>query len=415
MTTDVLIIGAGLTGLSCANVLARAGISNVILEADDDVGGRARTDQVDGFLCDRGFQVFSTAYPEARRILNYDSLNFKIFYPGALVWLDGTFHRISDPFRHPLHALQTLTNPIGTMADKFRVAAWRRRVLAGSAGDLFHRTETTTMAHLQSMGFSEVMIDRFFRPFLGGVFMDQHLTTSSRMADFVFHMFASGDIALPEHGIGAIAQQLASTLHFEQIRKGTRVINIQGTTVTLESGETLTGRFVVLATEGCATTQLLPNRTSRPYHQSTCLYFRASEPPMIGPYLILNGVRAGVINSACVLTEVAPSYAPDGQHVVSVTTYENSITEKCQIERAVRNQLLEWFGKQVRDWKLLRIYNILEAQPDQSPSPHITHAVTPKAPESIYVCEDTRTTSTFEGAISSGRSAAEAIINTLNA
>ncbi|MGB0910482.1 MAG: NAD(P)/FAD-dependent oxidoreductase [Nitrospirales bacterium] len=414
MASDVLIIGAGLTGLSCANTLTRAGVSNVILEADDDVGGRARTDKVDGFLLDRGFQVFSTAYPEARRTLNYESLKFKSFYPGALVRFSGTFHRISDPFRHPLHALQSMTNPIGTMGDKFRVAAWRRRVLAGSVGDLFQRTETTTLTHLQSMGFSNIIIDRFFRPFLGGVFMDQQLTTSSHMADFAFRMFASGDIALPEKGIGSLAQQLATNLGFEKIRTGEKVIRLQGTSVTLESGEQLTGRVVVLATEGHATTRLIPHRTNRPYHQSTCLYFSAPEPPMIGPYLILNGAKTGVINSVCVLTEVTRSYAPDNQHLVSVTTFENSITEESTIAKAVRSQLLEWFGEQVRNWKLLQSYHISEAQPHQSPASHTSHPSPSQYPESVYVCEDTRTTATFEGALSSGRSTAEAIMNKLH-
>ncbi len=411
MTTDVLIVGAGLAGLSCASTLTRAGISSLILEADDDVGGRARTDQLDGFLLDRGFQVFSTAYPEAKHILNYDSLKLHNFYPGALVRFEDRFHRASDPFRYPLHAIQSSMNPIGTLVDKFKIVAWRRRVLTGLVGDLFQKTETTTMTHLQSMGFSQVMIDRFFRPFLGGVFMDQSLRTSSHMADFMFRMFASGDIAIPENGIGALAQQLAQRLNAEQIRTGEKVVNIKGTTITLASGETLTARHVVIATEGPTATQLVPQLETRPYHQTTCLYFSTSEPPRTGPYLILNGETNGIVNSLCVLTQVSPSYAPPGQHLVSVTTGENSMSDKGNIQAAVRSQLMQWFGKLVNNWKHLRTYYLVQAQPDQSPPLRSTKQMNPKIGEGLSLCGDYCATATFDGAIGSGRRAAEEIMS----
>ncbi|WP_454062899.1 NAD(P)/FAD-dependent oxidoreductase [Candidatus Nitrospira salsa] len=409
MTPDVVIIGGGLAGLSCANTLTQQGITNNILEAADEVGGRARTDRLDGFLLDRGFQVFSTAYPEAKRILKYDALKLHTFYPGALVRFDGQFHRIADPYRHPLHALQSVLNPIGTMKDKVRVATWRHQVLKDPLQELLSRPETSTIDHLQSMGFSQSIINRFFRPFLGGVFMDQELTTSSRMADFVFRMFASGDSALPEEGMGALAQQLAHNLQSEQIQLRKKVVKVQGTTVTLESGETLPARRVVIATERSAATQLAPEVPPHLFRGTTCLYFHAPEPPLNGPHLILNGETRGVINSLYLPTEVTRSYAPPGQHLISITTNENSLSDKMTIKEAVQNHLIEWFGTQVHTWQHIKTYFIQSAQSVQTPPFYPGTIASSKIRDGLYICGDHRSTATIDGAIGSGRRTAEEI------
>jgi phytoene dehydrogenase-like protein len=200
----VLVVGAGLAGLCCAERLADHGLAPLVLEAAEDVGGRVRTDEVEGCLLDRGFQVLLTAYPTAREVLDYQALHLQPFEPGALVRCGGRFHRVADPWRRPFAALQGVFGPIGSLSDKLRVAALRRRVLQGAVRDLFERPERTTMAALREAGFSTAMIDRFFRPFLGGVFLDTKLETSSRMFEFVFRMFASGDVAIPARGMQAI-------------------------------------------------------------------------------------------------------------------------------------------------------------------------------------------------------------------
>ena len=415
MTTDVLIIGGGLAGLSCANTLSQSGVSNLIVEADNDVGGRARTDNIDGFLLDRGFQVFSTAYPEAKRALDYAALKLHKFYSGALIRFNGKFHCVSDPFRHPFHAIPSLFNPIGTIIDKFRVASWRSHVLSGLPQDIFKRPETSTLDHLQSMGFSQKILDRFFRPFLGGVFLDQELTTSSRMADFVFRMFASGDIALPESGIGALSQQLARNLQPEQIRTGAKVVKVAGATVTLQSGESLGAKRIVIATEECAAATFAHYISLRPSRQTTCVYFTADEPPLQGPFLHLNGERTGVINSACVLTEVCPSYAPPGKHLISVTIREKATHVQGNIEDAVRSQCIEWYGTLVKNWQHLRTYRLPQAQPNQSPPFSLAPQTSSRVSEGQYICGDHCSTATFDGAIGSGRRAAEEIISELKA
>jgi len=210
-----------------------------------------------------------------------------------------------------------------------------------------------------------------------------------------------------------LAQQLAGHLHPERIRTGEKVISIQATTVTLESGEQLTGRHVVLATEGPAAAQLVPEVTTRQYHQATCLYFSAPASPMTGPYLILNGEKTGILNSVCVLSEVAHSYAPPGQHLISVATHKNPSPYKDNIEEAVRSQLTEWFGRQTQDWQHLRTYRLSHAQPVQFPPFDDSSLANSKLRDGLFICGDHRTTATFDGALGSGRRTAEEIINEL--
>ena len=197
MALDAIVVGAGLAGLACAGQLQERGLDVRVLEAADGVGGRVRTDEVDGFRIDRGFQVFLTAYPEARRVLDLAALDLRSFTAGALVRAEGGFARVLDPRRHPLRALAGVAAPVGSLGDKLRVGRLRGEVRQGDLDALWARPETTTAERLRAAGMSDRMIDTFFRPWLGGIFLESELVTSRRMLAFVFGMFAKGDEALP--------------------------------------------------------------------------------------------------------------------------------------------------------------------------------------------------------------------------
>ncbi len=214
----------------------------VIVEADDGVGGRIRTDVVEGFRLDRGFQVFFTAYPEARRVLDYDALDLRPFRPGALVRADGSFHKVLDPFRAPIEALGGVRAPVGTIGDKLRVLLLRQRALSQSIEAIFRTPERPIREELAALGFSTTMVDRFFRPFLGGIFLDPDLNTTSRMLYFVYRMLSEGQTVVPAQGMGAIPEQLASSLPEGSVRLRTRVCGIKRrdqavTGVILERGD----------------------------------------------------------------------------------------------------------------------------------------------------------------------------------
>ena len=194
---SVAVVGAGLAGLACARQLAQAGIPFVVLEASEEVGGRVCTDRVDGFLLDRGFQALLTAYPEAERLLDYELLELGELYPGALVRVGGRFHRVADPFRRPRDAVSAFFSPVASLRDYPRLARLRGRARTGTVESLFARRETTAVDLLRRLELSSDLIERFFRPFLGAVFLERQLATSSRMVDFAIRMFSLGATALP--------------------------------------------------------------------------------------------------------------------------------------------------------------------------------------------------------------------------
>ncbi|KAG2448128.1 hypothetical protein HYH02_006713 [Chlamydomonas schloesseri] len=414
---DVIVVGAGVAGLSAAAKLAAAGVKPVVLEAGDGVGGRVRTDKVDGFLLDRGFQIFLTGYPEAQSALDYEALQLRPFYAGALVWTGGAFHRVADPLRHLVDGLASLPNPVGSVADKINVGVFRLKSLLGTIDDILARPETTIAERLKAEGFSDAITQRFFRPFLGGIFFDRQLRTSSRLFEFVMRMLATGSNCLPAAGIGAVADQLAAKLPADTVTLNTKVESVSGKSVTLAGGRQLKARRgVVVAVEGPEAKRLLGDAIKAAPSKAdpgvgTCnLYFRAPKPPSPENILYLNGEDTGIVNNCCFPSTVAPSYAPPGQTLVSVSTvgtFDN--LNDAALEAEVRKHLATWFGaKEVDSWTHLRTYRIPFAQPNQAPPTDFFRPVALGG--GVFVCGDHRDSATLDGAIKSGRRAAEALL-----
>jgi phytoene dehydrogenase-like protein len=407
---EVVVIGAGLAGLRCALELQQAGREVLVLEATDGVGGRVRTDEVDGFRLDRGFQVLLTAYPEAQAVLDYDALGLCPFLPGALVRHGGRFHRVSDPWRRPADLVATLRADVGGLADKLRIARLRRDVRECSLAELFERPETTTHHRLEGFGFSDAMVDRFFRPFFGGVLLDRSLQASSRMFDFVFRMMAEGETTLPARGMGRIPEQLAARLKPGTVRTGAKVTWLVEGVAMLESGERVLADSVVLATDGPTSAQLTSAVRAPGWRGATCLYFAAPEPPLREPVLVLDGEGRGPVNNLCVPSAVSPQYAPTGQSLVSATVLGTTEGEDAALVEAVRIQLREWFGNAVSGWRHLRTYRIPRALPAQQPPALATPERPVRLSKSLYVCGDHRDNASINGALASGRRAARAVL-----
>jgi phytoene dehydrogenase-like protein len=408
---DVLVIGAGLAGLACARRLHRRNLSVRVLEASDRVGGRVRTDEVDGFRVDRGFQVMLTAYPEAELALDYEALDFHAFYDGALVRYEGDFHRIADPFRHPFDAPRTLFSPIGTAADKLRVARIRRRLRRMTVPEIMERDETTALEALRARWkFSASMIDRFFRPFFGGIFFDRSLGASSRMFEFLFKMFAEGRTVLPAGGMDRIPRQMRAALPEGTVRLNAKVESLDGQTATLEGGETIEAPSVVVATEAPEADRLVGDVAPVEGRSTVCLYFDAPSSPLDDPILVLNGDGVGPINNVAVPSDVAPGYAPDDRALVAAVVVGTPTETEEALRRAVREQLIDWFGLEAGGWTHLRTVSVPYALPEQAPpflSPPRREA---RRRPGLYVCGDHRHTGSINGAIASGRAAARAVV-----
>lgn len=410
MPLPTIIIGAGLAGLCCAREIHRAGRPFLLLDASDAVGGRVRTDRLDGFLLDRGFQVLLTAYPEARAQLDYAALDLRAFAPGALVRVDGAFHKVVDPWRRPVDAVLNALSPIGSLSDKARVALMRQRLLGESADAIATHPEQRTIELLRDAGFSATMIDRFFRPFFGGVLFDADLNASSRMFEFVFRMFATGDTAVPAGGMEAIPRQLAATLPSDAIRTGVRVARIMDDGVVTTAGERLAAQAVVVATEGDEAARLLEAPAPRAPRGGTCVYFAADRPPVSDPLLVLDGEHSGPVNNLAVVTNVAPSYAPPGAALISATLIGQADQPDEVLVPMMRHQLTGWFGATVSGWRHLRSYRIRYAQPDQTPPALDPMSRPVRIKPGLYVCGDHLETASIHGAMRSGRLAGEACV-----
>ena len=407
---DVLVIGAGLAGLTCARRLHERALDVQVLDAADRVGGRVRTDTLDGFRLDRGFQVLLTAYPETQREFDYDALDLHAFQDGALVRYNGRFHRIADPRRHPWDAPRTLLARVGTLADKLRVLRLRRTLSHESIPQVMERAERTTLDALRTRwGFSSSMIDRFFRPFFGGIFFDRTLEASSRMFEFVFKMFAEGRTVLPAGGIDQMPKQMRRHLPDEAVRLNAKVEAIEKQSVTLRDGETLEAPHVVVATEAPEANRLVGGVTPIDGRSTICLYYDAPRSPLDAPLLALNGDGVGPINNVAVPSDVAPGYAPDDRSLVSVVVVGTPAETHDALERAVRAQLIDWFGLAAGGWTHLQTQYIPYALPNQAPPFLSPPEKEIRRRPGLYVCGDHRRTASLNGAIASGRAAADAV------
>jgi phytoene dehydrogenase-like protein len=423
---DVTVVGAGLAGLCCAVRLEGAGLSVKLLEAEDAPGGRIRTDHVDGFRLDRGFQILLTGYPELTQHFDLKALRLRPFAKGALVRHGGRFHHFTDPFRGSLgSALSIALDPVVGLKDKLRIARLRRLVKEGEPADLFKKPEMATRRFLEEYGFSSKIVDRFFTPFLAGVFLECELATSSRYFQFLFRMFAYGDAAVPENGMEMLPRQLAVRLRNRTLETNARVSSIRrnGNGYVLDAGTKVTfaTRQIVLAVDDEQVRSVLDNQNGRnrptgdlvQWNRSTTFYYAADRTPIDGPLLVLNGdgPAAGPVNHVMVLSQASERYAPPGAHLIAANVVGRAPQSGAQIEqleRDVRAQLERWFGANVARWSVVGGYPMVRALP------LCAHAEwqqsNPRVMEGMYVCGDYRETPSIQGALASGRRAAEAVL-----
>ncbi len=418
---EVIVVGGGLAGLAAARTLITQGIPTLLLEASTELGGRVATEEVEGFLLDRGFQVLLDSYPEAQRALDLAALDLRPFGSGALVRCDGRLGRVSDPWRDPVAGVRSLFSGVFTPADAWRMIRLRHDALWTALRDegpddvrYGAHPDMSTARALAGRGFSERAVDGFFRPFFGGVFLDEQLNEPKHWFEFLFAMFARGRATLPAAGMRAIPRQLAAALPPGTVRLSSQVRLARASRVELTSGETFAPRAVILATDAHALSTLVPG--SRPLVWGGCvtLYYAAPRSPVGEPLLVLNGQPGtGPVNHVCVPSDVAPGYAPAGAHLVSATIIGSPSLDDATLDRDSRAQLGGWFGADaVRGWRLLRASRVTHALPRVAPqvAPGASADRAVRLDSGLYACGDHLETPSINGALRSGRRAAEALL-----
>ena len=399
----VLIIGAGMAGLTCAVTLHRANIPFLIFDRGNEVGGRVRTDEVDGYRLDRGFQVLLTAYPEAQRFLDYEKLELQACYPGSKVWFENRFHRVADPFRHPMDGFRSIFTPIGSFTDKLRVGMMRMGLLSSRSMP----DNCSTINALGNMGFGHSMIDRFWKPFMRGVFLENELSTTIRKFEETFRFFSKGDTVLPQNGIGEIPRQLAGQIPNDHILLETEISKVGSNSVESSDGTKWEGTAVVLATEDYHANQLLGlGKEQAEWNSVDCLYFSLSidDLPSDEPILYLDGTGNGPINNLTFVSTLCDC-APMGRALASVSVIGQKEMGMEEIAKQAKNQLTEWFGKKAEGWKYLKGYRIHQAVPSSRTPPSPKPALT-----EVYRCGDYFGLPSIDSAMKSGRLTAEHII-----
>lgn len=422
----VLVVGAGLAGLTCARLLGQHGLSVTLLEASDGIGGRVRSDTADGYIFDRGFQVLFDSYPAVQRQLDQDTLDLRRFDPGAIICMGRQRAVLSDPLRDPGAAIEAVLTPVVTPLDKLRTLRLALMLRAQTVDDVLAGTDRTTLDELRAQSFSEQIIERFFRPFYGGIFLDRSLQTSAKCFRFDFKMLSEGYATLPARGMGQISTQLAATLPSQvQVRLHApveRLLREDGRVsgVTLTSGETLSAAQVVLATPAPEIARLSGLATPQEALQTTTLYFAGDQPCYTGRKILLNAAPDAFVNNAQLLTNVAPSYAPPGQHLLSATVLGNPHLSDTELYRRALADLQRMFAGDITaqaalaSYQPLRLYRIPYAQFAQPPGIHPHLPDNRSGQTGLYLASECTEASSLNAAMVSGEKCAACILEDLH-
>ena len=405
----IYIVGAGVSGLVAAQVLENQGYQPVILEASDRAGGRVKTDIKKGFQLDHGFQVLLSSYPAAQKYLDFKALKLQELKPGAVIFNNGKQQVIGDPLRDISTLFSTLFSGIGTLSDKFKIFQLNLKLKNKSIEAIFSSDEISTKVYLQEFGFSSQIITQFFTPFFKGIFLENELTTSSRMFEFVFKMFGEGLAVLPKGGIEEISKQLVSNLKHTTFQYNTQVSSVSDDEIVLHTGEKLVSTATIIATDA---SKLVRDAPSKNLIWKSCqtLYFTANKRVIEKPMIGLVSKKDSLINNIFYHTSVATN-SNNTEELLSVTVVkEHQFSEK-QLIAAVTKQLKEECT--IDHLTFLAVYHIEKALPDLK---DIKYEVSPSESQlssGIFLAGDIQLNGSLNAAMIAGEKAALQVITSL--
>ena len=412
---DVIIIGAGISGLSAAHYLQKQGKTVQIIESEPKVGGRICTEEKEGYLLDRGFQVFLPQYPEAKAILDYDKLNLKPFLPGSkLLLADGSNTYIGDPMRNFSNLSNILFNTPIAYGDLWRLFMLTRRLKNKTILEIFEQPDASTINTLQNeYKFGKSIINNFLQPFFAGIFLENKLESSRRMFDFVFKMFSEGLACVPNEGMQAIPNQLAEKIGSENITLNEEVIEIKGGIVFCRSGKRFEARTVLLASQANAIAKNYYFNIKKHYSSVCHFHYTSDQLPFSEKAIALNTNSTKFVNNLCVIDQIAPGYSKNNEHLISLTIVDEKGLNSSELDKRIRGELTQWFGNVVNDWTLLDAKKIVYALPNQNDVKNNIRSENIKLSDQLYICGDHLLNGSMNAAIKSGRLAARTIVKNL--
>ena len=405
------IVGAGVSGLVAAKVLESHGCRSVVIESTDRVGGRVKTDFLDGFQLDHGFQVLLTSYPEAQKHLDYKSLELQKILPGAAIFLSKKQKIIGNPLKEISFLLPTLFSGIGCFSDKLRILQLNHILKRKTLSEIFSESELSTSLYLKQFGFSNDIIRDFFTPFFGGIFLESKLETSSRMFEFVYKMFGEGHAALPKAGIEAIPKQLYENLQNTDFMFNKEVVSIKENEITLADRTKLESQVTILAADASG---LVVSEKHKPMTWKSCqtLYFETNKRVIRDELIGLIPTQGTLINNIFYHTSVK-TMSNINKELLSVTVIENhSLSDEMLVSR-VKAELQEYCG--IMFPKFIKLYSIPKALPNLQSVRHDLNIADTSCPvPGVFLAGDSLLNGSLNAAMMSGERAALDALKYLN-
>tara|TARA_B110000444_G_scaffold237841_1_gene250912 strand:+ start:393 stop:1592 length:1200 start_codon:yes stop_codon:yes gene_type:complete len=396
LKTENIIIGAGLAGLACAKILHDSKRDYILIEKENEVGGRVKSLLMGDYIFDVGFQVYNTNYRSASKILDLDRLDLKYFKPGAYIYSNNKFNRISDPMRDFSDIKNALLFKDATLLDKIKTL-WLKVKLYGDPNRFFDDDDMTTYQYLTNFGFSDNYIKKFFKPFFGGIFLERELETSSNFFKFVFSNLSYGNVSIPLKGMGEIPNQIFKSLNPGSTFLGTEVKNIENKIVSTNSGLNIQSKNIVIAND---------SQFDIEYNSVNCFYFSTSNDIVGDGYIHLFPGNS-IINNIVNLTAISKRYSPEDKNLLSITMIDD-LSPDVDIINILKNELSNIYHIDKNKFRYEKSFSIPKAQVTQKKNYFKNRES--KDDDFIYA-GDYLTNSSIDGAIKSGLDAARQILS----
>jgi len=408
-TTQIAIIGAGISGLIAALALEKIGYSPIIYEKSNRVGGRVKTDIVDGYQLDHGFQVLLDAYPMAQKYLDYNDLELQKFLPGAQIFNQGKSSVLGDPLRSLQVLIPTLFSAVGSFSDKIKIIKLNTAIKKKTVEEIFNEEETTTLSFLKSKGFSNEIIEQFFRPFFSGIFLETNLETSSRMFQFVYKMFSTGHAVLPKKGIGAIPEQLLNKLERTTIQYNRSVESCTDNSILFSDGSKVAPDYTIIATDA---SPLVPNLRKQQlnWHSSDTLYFTTKTRKIDDPLIGLISDKNVLINNIFYHTSLDTAQSGT-EELLSVTVVKEHELTEYELIQKVKEDLKTYC--RITTERFLKHYPIKMALPKLNDIRYSLMPSETRITKHIFLAGDYLLNGSLNAAMESGEMAAIGVIQTI--